>query len=118
MIRIRRIYEEEQPGEGYRVFVDRLWPRGLSNDRARWDEWMKDIAPSNEIRKWFSHDPEKWETFRSRYGEELALKQDSLEKLKKLERKHRTITLLYSANNMIYNNAIALREILESQTPG
>ncbi len=112
MIKIRRIYDPEEPGEHYKVFIDRLWPRGISKEKAGWDEWMKEISPSNELRKWYSHDPEKWPEFKKRYKIELIQKQDELKKLKQLQIKHGTLTLLYSSREKKYNNAVALREFL------
>lgn len=112
MILLRRVYDPEEPGEGYRIFIDRLWPRGLSREKATWDEWMKDVSPSNELRKWFSHDPSKWEEFRKRYKKELAGRSGQLEKLRQLEARQGTITLLYSSREERYNNAVALKEFL------
>jgi uncharacterized protein YeaO (DUF488 family) len=112
MIRTRRLYDPEVPGEGYRVLVDRLWPRGISKEKAGWNIWMKEIAPSDELRKWYNHDPAKWEEFRQLYKKELTDKQDKLNALKKLESEHKTITLLYSSKEKEINNAVALREIL------
>lgn len=112
MILLRRVYDPEEPGEGYRIFIDRLWPRGLSREKATWDEWMKDVSPSNELRKWFSHDPSKWEEFRRRYKKELAGRSGQLEKLRQLEARQGTITLLYSSREERYNNAVALKEFL------
>lgn len=115
MITLRRVYEREEPGEAYRIFIDRLWPRGLSKEKATWDEWMKDVSPSNELRRWFSHDASKWEEFRKLYKKELAGKPGLLEKLKQLEARHGTITLLYSSREERYNNAVALKEFLTEQ---
>jgi uncharacterized protein YeaO (DUF488 family) len=112
MIRIRRVYDPVSPGENYKVLVDRFWPRGISKEEARWDEWIREISPSNDLRKWFNHDPGKWEEFRKIYKEELADKSGLLKKLKDLELKHGTLTLLYSASDTEYNNAVALREFL------
>lgn len=112
MIKIRRIYNPEQEGENYKIYIDRLWPRGISKEKAGWDEWLKEISPGEDLRKWFSHDPEKWIEFKSRYKKELMQKQDLLKKLKKLEKEHGTLTLLYSSREEKYNNAIALKGIL------
>jgi len=112
MIKIRRVYDAEGPDEGYRVLIDRLWPRGISKEKAAWKEWMRDIAPSNELRKWYSHDPVKWDEFRKKYRAELVSKQEELKKLRQLEIKHQTLTLLYSAKEKELNNAVALREFL------
>jgi len=112
MITIRRVYDPAMTGEHYKVLVDRFWPRGISKEKADWQEWLRDISPSNELRKWYNHDPGKWEEFRQMYRNELAGKQDELERLKQLEIKHGTLTLLYSSKEDKYNNAAALREFL------
>jgi uncharacterized protein YeaO (DUF488 family) len=116
MIKIRRIYDPEETGENYKVFIDRLWPRGISKEKAGWNEWMKEIAPSNELRKWYNHDPAKWMEFKHLYRKELIQKQNELKKLKQLEIKHGTLTLLFSSKEEKYNNAVALREFLMEQT--
>jgi len=97
MITIRRIYDPEDIGENYKVFIDRLWPRGISKENAGWNEWMKEISPSNELRKWFNHDPARWIEFKERYKNELIQKQSELQKLKQFEIKHGNLTLLYSS---------------------
>ena len=115
MIKIRRIYDQAEPGEGYRVLVDRLWPRGISKEKACWDEWMREVAPGNELRKWYGHDPSRWETFRERYRPELGSRNDLLLRLRDLGRAHGTLTLLYSSKEQSINNAVALREFLMRQ---
>ena len=112
MIKIRRIYGPEEPGEQYKIFIDRLWPRGVSKEKAGWNEWMKEVSPSNELRKWYNHDPEKWLEFKKLYKKELEPKQKELKRLKQLETDHGTITLLYSSREEKYNNAVALRGFL------
>ncbi len=112
MITIRRVYDPEEANEKYRVLVDRLWPRGISKDRADWDEWIKEVSPSNELRKWYNHDPAKWEKFKESFRQELVGKKAELERLKQLEKKHGTITLLYASKEEKLNNAVALREFL------
>lgn len=116
MIKIRRIYDPEETGEFYKVFIDRLWPRGISKEKAGWNEWMKDISPSNDLRKWYNHDPARWMEFKQLYKNELMQKQNELKKLKQLEIKYGTLTLLYSSREEKYNNAVALREFLMEQT--
>lgn len=116
MIKIRRIYDPEETGEFYKVFIDRLWPRGISKKKAGWNEWMKDISPSNDLRKWYNHDPARWMEFKQLYKNELIQKQNELKKLKQLEIKYGTLTLLYSSREEKYNNAVALREFLMEQT--
>jgi len=111
MIQIKRIYDEPDKSDGFRVLVDRLWPRGLSKDRGKVDLWLKDMAPSDELRKWFSHDPDKWPEFRKRYKEELKGKQELVEQLCE-EAKKGKVTLLFAAKDTEHNNAVVLREIL------
>jgi uncharacterized protein YeaO (DUF488 family) len=113
MIHVRRVYDQRQKDEIRSILVDRLWPRGISKESSRWDEWMKDISPSDELRKWFNHEPEKWNEFRRRYKKELASKKEELKKLKGIEKEHGILTLLYSAKNEELNNAVALKEILD-----
>ena len=108
---VKRIYEQADSGDGYRVLVDRLWPRGVSKERAKLDEWAKDIAPSTELRKWFAHDPVKYQEFTERYRGELA--QNSLiEDLVERWLKHDKVTLLYGARDEEYNEAVVLAEYL------
>ena len=112
MIRIKRIYEKPEPSDGYRVLVDRLWPRGISKDRAAVDCWLKEIAPSNGLRKWYRHDPEKWNEFCEKYKTELEAMQDTVSQLKKIIRSNKIVTFLYSSKEDRLNNAYALKEIL------
>jgi uncharacterized protein YeaO (DUF488 family) len=111
MIRIKRIYDPPSPEDGRRVLVDRLWPRGMSREKACIDEWLKEIAPSDGLRKWFGHDPARWGEFRQRYLEELQGQRDILERLR-AEAKMGTVSLLYAAKNAEQNNAVVLRELL------
>jgi uncharacterized protein YeaO (DUF488 family) len=111
MVRIKRIYEEPDPADGRRILVDRLWPRGLSKERASVDWWLKDIAPSDELRRWFGHDPDRWPEFRTRYREELEGQRPLLDELQSLARKE-PITLLYGAKDQDHNNAVVLKELL------
>lgn len=112
MITIRRVYDPEVAGEKYRVLVDRLWPRGVSKERADWDEWIKEVSPSNELRKWYNHDPGKWEKFKESFRQELSGKKQELERLKQLEATHGNLTLLYASKEGKLNNAAALMEFL------
>lgn len=107
---IRRVYEPPAPGEGTRILVDRLWPRGLSREKAHVDEWLKDVAPSAELRKWFGHDPKRWEAFRRRYLEELA-GNPATARLRVLAEQG-DVTLLYGAHDTEHNQAVVLREFL------
>lgn len=113
VIRIKRIYEPAAEEDGFRILIDRLWPRGIKKETAKIDMWLKEVAPSNELRKWFSHDPKKWEEFKKKYAEELAAKPELLKKIRQIEKEKRTVTLLYSARDEEYNNAVALKAILE-----
>lgn len=112
MITIKRIYEPYSKDDGYRVLVDRLWPRGISKVKAHIDLWLKEIAPSDYLRKWFHHDPEKWEEFGNYYRIELMSKKDLIEELEKLEKVHKKITLLYGATDELHNQAIVLKQVL------
>ncbi|MFN2349055.1 MAG: DUF488 domain-containing protein [Thioalkalivibrio sp.] len=110
-IHLRRAYEAPQPDDGLRVLVDRLWPRGLGKSKARIDLWSRDIAPSDELRRWFAHEPERWQAFRTRYRDELATRPEALSALLGHCRGG-TVTLLYSARDSEHNNAVVLREVL------
>lgn len=112
MIRTKRVYDLPSKEDGCRVLVDRLWPRGVSKADAQIDEWLKDVAPSDELRRWFGHVPAKWEEFKSRYFKELAKKPAILEQLRAKER-NGVVTLVYGAKDVKHNNAAALKEYLE-----
>jgi uncharacterized protein YeaO (DUF488 family) len=112
-IRTKRIYEPLDPDEGYRFLVDRVWPRGMSRKKARIDSWLKELAPSKELRQWFGHDPAKWEEFRKRYFQELAEHKEELDRLAEKAR-NGPLTLVYSSRETRYNNAVALKAYLES----
>lgn len=107
-LQIKRIYEPSSPSDGYRVLVDRLWPRGVSKEAAKLDEWCKDIAPSNELRQWFGHQPERFEEFRKKYLAELTAN-PAVNELKKRLDDEKTVTLLYSAHDEQHNQAIVLQ---------
>lgn len=111
MITIKRAYEKASKDDGYRILVDRLWPRGLTKEKVAADEWMKEIAPSTELRKWFGHDPEKWEEFRKRYEKELKEKKELVDAIKKKAR-HGKVTLVYGAKDEVHNEAAVLKDIL------
>ena len=112
MILIKRIYEQRSNSDGYRVLVDRLWPRGVSKEKAALDLWMKDVGPSTELRKWFDHDPKKWLKFQAKYKRELKDKSDLLDELRDLAKKHRQRTLLYGARDTEHNEAVIIAELL------
>lgn len=114
-IKLKRVYEEPATGDGYRVLVDRLWPRGRSKEEAAVDLWMRDIAPSAELRKWYGHEVAKWPEFRRRYEEELAEREDLVGELRELERREGTVTLLFGAKDEEHNQAVVLGEILDNQ---
>lgn len=113
-IKIKRIYEPPEPSDGLRILVDRLWPRGIAKDKAAVDEWLKEIAPSNELRTWFGHQPERWTEFQRRYRAELRTPEHRarLDRLRAMASKH-TVTLLYAAKDEEHNNARALAAILK-----
>lgn len=113
MFKAKRVYEPLEASHGRRVLVDRLWPRGISKEKARIDKWLKEIAPSTELRKWFSHDPSKWAEFQKRYAAELKGKEAILDALR-AEAKKGTVTILYGAKDEEHNQAIALKALLES----
>jgi uncharacterized protein YeaO (DUF488 family) len=110
---LKRVYDPAEESDGTRVLVDRLWPRGLSKDKAAIDHWAKDVAPSDELRRWFAHAPERWEEFQTRYRDELESPeaQEGIAALRAMARKGR-VTLLYAAKNEAMNNAVVLRDYL------
>lgn len=113
-IAIKRVYEEPKESDGTRILVDRLWPRGLTKEKARVDVWLKDAAPSNELRKWFGHDPAKWAEFQKRYVAELKTHPEGLAALKE-EVKRGPVTLLYGAHDEEHNQAVALGKMLRGK---
>ena len=113
-IRIKRAYEEPDEEDGTRILVDRLWPRGLTKEKARVDLWLKDIAPSTELRKWFAHDPAKWAEFRSRYLEELKGNKEQLSLLRQ-EAAKGNVTLVYGAKDQQHNEAVILQTLLTAK---
>lgn len=115
MIKLKRVYEQYDEKDGFRILVDRIWPRGLSKEKTKTDTWLKDIAPSNVLRKYFAHKAEKWDDFKEEYRNELKEKQDLIDEIKKLEHQHRVITLLYGSKDEMHNNAVVLKEILENK---
>lgn len=114
-IKVKRAYDLPAPGDGFRVLVDRLWPRGLSKERAAVDEWLREVAPSTDLRRWFAHDPARWAQFKRRYSAELEAPAalDTVARLRSLTAEG-DITLLYAAKDELHNNAVALREHLAS----
>jgi uncharacterized protein YeaO (DUF488 family) len=112
MIHLKRVYEEPSTTDGLRVLVERLWPRGLTKERAAVDLWLKDVAPSPELRKWFGHDPARWEQFQERYRGELREKKDAVRLLKQ-KVKAGPVTLVYAARDEEHNGALVLERILQ-----
>lgn len=110
-IRLKRAYDDVHSGDGTRVLVDRLWPRGVRKENAAIDLWVKDIAPSTGLRKWFGHNPDRWPEFRRRYSEEMRQHRERLDELRALARRGR-ITLVFAAHDAAHNDAVVLREIL------
>lgn len=116
MVRIKRIYDDPEENDGKRYLVDRIWPRGISRERAQVTEWLKDIAPSEALRKWFRHDPERWSEFKRRYKLELR----AAEKRKRIamlaeDARNRTVTLVFAAKDRRHNNAAVLAEVVENR---
>lgn len=112
-LRIKRIYDDPVRSDGYRILVDRVWPRGISKRRAKLDAWLPDLAPSTELRKWFGHDPARWPEFRKRYRSELNRKAALIDQIR-----HRVldepVTLLYAARDCLHNQAVVLRQLIEA----
>ena len=113
-VKIKRVYEPAANTDGYRILIDRLWPRGLSKERAQVDKWLKEVAPSTELRKWFNHEPEKWEAFRKKYHAELT-GSTAFAELQQDIHNHKTITLLFGARDEQHNDAVALEQFLKEQ---
>ncbi len=112
MLKLKRVYEELSKEDGFRVLIERLWPRGFTKERAAVDLWLRDVAPSTELRKWFGHDPAKWEEFRRRYWAELKQHKDATDLLKQ-KSKEGTVTIVYSARDEEHNAAVVLKAFLE-----
>jgi uncharacterized protein YeaO (DUF488 family) len=111
-INIKRAYDPPGRGDGVRILVDRLWPRGIPKEKLKLDLWLKDIAPSDTLRRWFSHDPERWDEFKAHYFEELDANREAVESIIR-EAGKRPVTLLFSSKELEFNNAVALKEYLE-----
>jgi len=112
-IKIKRVYDESSPSDGYRIFVDRLWPRGVKKTDLHVDEWLKEVGPSNGLRKWFNHEVEKWQEFSKEYAEELKTNSVFWD-LKKIVKDHKTVTLVYGAKDEKHNQAVVLKELLKT----
>lgn len=111
VVKIKRVYEVPDESDGKRILVDRLWPRGLTKEKAHVDLWLKDIAPTTTLRKWFNHDPEKWEEFKKRYFDELKNNEEPVSLLKN-EIKKGSVTLIYGAKDEIHNEALVLKNMI------
>ncbi len=111
-IKTKRIYEDRSDADGYRILIDRVWPRGVSKEDAKLDDWNKDIAPSDSLRKWFDHDPDKFDEFAKKYRKELDDKKENLTEIRK-KAKTKTITLLYGAKDTEHNQAVVLQKVLK-----
>jgi uncharacterized protein YeaO (DUF488 family) len=112
MLKVKRIYDSPESSDGFRVLIDRVWPRGVSKQRAHLDLWMKETAPSNALCKWFAHDANRWTEFAARYGRELSDKRELVRQIQELEAEQGTMTLLYSALDEQHNQAVALRQFI------
>jgi uncharacterized protein YeaO (DUF488 family) len=112
MIKTKRVYLPPAKEDGVRILVDRLWPRGMTKEKAKLDLWLKELSPTNELRKWYSHDPKKWVEFKRRFRSELKEKKNLLKQVKAWEKSEGTVTLLFSSKEEKLNNASALREFL------
>jgi uncharacterized protein YeaO (DUF488 family) len=115
-VRLKRAYEPAEPSDGYRILIDRLWPRGVSRERAKLDEWEKELAPTTALRRWFSHDPARFDEFRRRYIEELRPRRRRISELRRIARAG-TLTLVYSAHDSEHNDAVVLAEIVRRGLP-
>ena len=118
VLQVKRIYEPPAPSDGCRILVDRVWPRGVSKERAAIALWLKEIAPSAGLRKWFGHEPKRWPEFQKRYGQELRDKNDLALQIRQLEKQNGVVTLLYSAHDEEHNQAVALRDFLSKRKGG
>ncbi|MFA5348348.1 MAG: DUF488 family protein [Methanoregula sp.] len=115
VISLKRVYESADEKDGYRILVERLWPRGISKEHMNMDLWIKDAGTSPELRTWFDHDPRKWDEFRRKYFEEIRRRPGVIKELKEVIRSHGTVTFLYAAHDTEHNNALALKEFLEKE---
>jgi uncharacterized protein YeaO (DUF488 family) len=113
-VKIKRVYEPPLSDDGSRILVDRLWPRGLTKEKAHVDLWLKEVAPSTELRQWFGHDPAKWKSFRGRYETEIRNNDNLIRELKEIAKKD-TVTLLYGARDEKHNEALVLKQFLERE---
>ena len=115
MIKVKRIYEKPVKSDGMRILVDRLWPRGLTKEQTKLDYWFKEISPSNELRRWFNHDPNKWLEFKKKYSLELRKKDSQVRQLNQIVEANKNVCFLYGAKDKKHNNALALKEYLDGK---
>jgi DNA-3-methyladenine glycosylase len=113
--RLKRVYGERSRSDGFRVLVDRVWPRGVSKEEAASDLWLKDIAPSADLRKWFGHDPKRWDGFVKKYRQELDRNETAVDQILELAKEHPVVTLLFGAKDEEHNQAVALRDYLQER---
>ena len=113
-IKTKRVYEDYAAADGFRVLVDHIWPRGVKKEDAHVDLWLKEIAPSGDLRKWFGHDPEKWKEFRQKYFKELDRNPEAIARFRSETKVAGTVTLVYAARDQEHNNAVALKEYLQT----
>ncbi|MEX0609339.1 MAG: DUF488 domain-containing protein [Balneolaceae bacterium] len=112
MLRTKRVYEEPEESDGYRILTERLWPRGVSKERAKVDQWLKSISPSNDLRKWFNHDPDKWEEFKDRYRKELY-GSEAVSELLEIIQQNENVTLVFASKDEEHNSTMVLKDFLE-----
>ncbi|MDQ3809486.1 MAG: DUF488 domain-containing protein [Chloroflexota bacterium] len=115
MIKLKRVYEAAEPDDGVRILVERLWPRGMKKDRLELDAWLKDVAPSDQLRRWFAHDPARWHEFRQRYAADLDVRAEAWQPILEAASAG-TVTLLFSSHDVVHNNAVALKGYLETRS--
>jgi uncharacterized protein YeaO (DUF488 family) len=115
-VRAKRVYDPPETGDGARVLIDHVWPRGVSRERAKLDDWARELAPSDELRRWFGHDPERFDEFRRRYRDELARRPERLEELRRRAARG-PVTILHAARDREHNNAVVLAELLRDPGP-
>ena len=115
-VRIKRVYEPADRGDGYRILIDHVWPRGVSRERAKLDEWARELAPSDELRRWFDHLPERFDEFRARYRDELQAQRERLGELRRRAREG-PVTIVYAAHDQDHNNAVVLAELVRDSSP-
>jgi uncharacterized protein YeaO (DUF488 family) len=115
MVKVKRVYEMPAKDDGCRVLVDRLWPRGMKKEAAHVDAWLKEVAPSDALRKWFGHDPEKWGEFQKKYRVELEKQKEWIAELKQIEKQKGTLTLLFGAKDEEHNQAVVLAAVLKTK---